>query len=111
MFLMENCWIVCFIESSTVNDSLLSIILVSGGLVSLIVTVLGIKLRWFRHRLTFEEPIDNSQGSSFEIRESCARGLYRQTLDVELLESLSGPVVKQQSPQTSEYLINQSVSH
>ena len=80
--------------------------MISGGLVSLVVTVLGIKLRWFRHRLTFEEPVDNStfnnQGSSFEIRESCARGLYRQTLDVELLESLSAPVVAQQTPQTSE---------
>lgn len=84
--------------------------MVSGGLVSLIVTVLGIKLRWFRHRLTFEEPIDNpsldSHGGSFEIRDSCARGLYRKTLDLEMLESLSSaPVVTQRSPQASELLI------
>lgn len=80
--------------------------MVSGGLVSLIVTVLGIKLRWFRQRLTFEEPIDNpsldSHGGSFEIRDSCARGLYRKTLDLEMLESLSAPVVTQRNTQTSE---------
>lgn len=99
--------LIVFSESSTENDSLISIILVSGGLVSLIVTVLGIKLRWFRHRLTFDKPLDNSSlnshESSFEIRESCVRGFYRQTLDVEVLESLSRPVVKQQNSQTSEY--------
>lgn len=46
---------------------------------------MGIKLRWFRHRLTFEQP-DNSVvllRATHEIRENCSIGVYRQSNDVE----------------------------
>lgn len=76
-----------FLEHVMVDSNALSIILLSAGLMSLVVTVMGIKLRWFRHRLTFEQPADDpvllKTTSVTEIRENCARGVYRQSVDPE----------------------------
>lgn len=55
---------------------------------------MGIKLKWFRHRLTLEQPEIATDTpapalmrttSVTEFRENCARGVYRQAVDSESL--------------------------
>lgn len=82
-----NC--ICFLENGD-DSNTLSVILLSASMMSLVITVMGIKLKWFRHRLTFEQP-ENQVASPVllrttsvtEIRENCARGIYKQTFDEE----------------------------
>lgn len=61
-------------------------------MLSLVISFMGIKLRWFRHRLTLEQPPNQVASpvlmrttSVTEFRENCARGVYRQSLDDEAL--------------------------
>jgi hypothetical protein len=74
------------------DDSLLSIVLLTASMMSLVITVMGIKLKWFRHRLTFEQPENQvttpvllRSASLKEIRENCSGGVYRQSVDEEAL--------------------------
>jgi hypothetical protein len=59
-------------------------------MISLVVSVMGIKLKWFRHRLKFVQPENDIESpvllrttSVTEFRENCARGVYRQSVDAE----------------------------
>lgn len=68
------------------GTSALSIILLSVSMLSFVITIVGIKFRWFRHRLSFEQPEAQIESpvllrtsSITEIRENCARGVYRQS--------------------------------
>lgn len=61
-------------------------------MLSLVISFMGIKLRWFRHRLTLDQPENQTEApvllrttSVTEIRENCARGVYRQSVDAEAL--------------------------
>jgi hypothetical protein len=79
-------------ENADDDSSALSMILLSASMMSLVVTVMGIKLKWFRHRLTFEQPENQvaspvlmRTSSVTEIRENCAGGVYRQSFDAEAL--------------------------
>lgn len=70
-------------------------------MLSLVISFLGIKLKWFRHRLTLEQPASFVESpvllrttSVTEIRENCARGVYRQSADIDSL-------VFQEEPSTS----------
>lgn len=56
-------------------------------MLSLVITLVGVKW-WFRHRLTLDQPINQVESpvllrttSVTEIRENCARGVYRQSSD------------------------------
>lgn len=81
------------VDSFSVEDDTnpLSIIFLSVGMMSLVITFMGIKLKWFRHRLTFDHenqvasPVLLRTTSVTEIRENCARGIYRQSFDSEAL--------------------------
>lgn len=68
------------------DTSALSIILLSVSMLSFVITIVGIKFRWFRHRLSFEQPEAQIESpvllrtsSITEIRENCARGVYRKS--------------------------------
>lgn len=70
----------------------LSIILLSASMLSLVISFMGIKLKWFRHRLTLEQPETATDTPALlrttsvtEFRENCARGVYRQSVDSESL--------------------------
>lgn len=60
-------------------------------MLSFVITFLGIKLKWFRHRLTFDQTETQAEGtpvllrttSVTEFRENCARGVYRRSEDAE----------------------------
>lgn len=74
------------------DSSALSIILLSAGVLSFAISFMGIKLKWFRHRLTFEQSASQAEApvilrttSVTEFRENCSRGVYRQSLDSESL--------------------------
>lgn len=71
-------------------------------MLSFVITFLGIKLKWFRHRLTFDQNEAQTEGtpvllkttSITEFRENCARGVYRRAEDAESLmatENLTAP--------------------
>lgn len=81
-------------------DDVLSIILLSAGMLSLVISIVGIKLRWFRHRLTLEQaptqvesPVLLRTTSETEYRENCARGVYRQSTDAESMIFLEQPAI------------------
>jgi hypothetical protein len=74
------------------DSSALSIILLSASVLSFVISFMGIKWGWFRHRLTFEQserqaeaPVILRTTSMTEFRENCSRGVYRQSLDSESL--------------------------
>lgn len=74
--------------------------LLSAGMLSLVISVMGIKLRWFRHRLTLEQappqvesPVLLRTTSGTEFRENCARGVYRQSTDAESIIFLEQPSI------------------
>lgn len=81
------------VTASRVDDSgTLSLILLSASMLSLVISFMGIKLKWFRHRLTLEQPEIATDTpallrttSATEFRENCARGVYRQSVDSESL--------------------------
>lgn len=74
----------------------MSIILLSASMLSFVITLMGIKW-WFRHRLTLdhppqvESPVLLRPSSVTEIRENCARGVYRQSVDAESLLQYESP--------------------
>lgn len=75
---------------------------------------MGIKLRWFRHRLTLEQPPAQAESpvllrttSVTEYRENCARGVYRQSNDFEsmiLAEQSTIPSTNGKKKKNSELL-------
>ena len=82
------------------DTNALSIILISASMISLVIAVMGIKLRWFRHRLTFDQPesqIDSPvllrTTSTTEVRHNCARGVYRQSVDAEAFIGVEKPSI------------------
>ena len=86
------------LEHSEDGSNALSIILLVASMISLVVTVIGIKLKWFRHRLTFKQPEDQGAipvllktTSVTEIRENCAGGVFR-SFDEESLIVREEPV-------------------
>lgn len=78
-------------EGTADDTSAISIILLSASMLSLVISLIGVKW-WFRHRLTLEQapqqvesPVLLRTTSATEIRENCARGVYRQSTDIEAL--------------------------
>lgn len=68
-------------------------------MLSLVISFMGIKLRWFRHRLTLEQappqvesPVLLRTTSITEFRENCARGVYRQSTDAESIVFMEQPL-------------------
>lgn len=80
---------------------------------SLVIAVMGIKLRWFRHRLTLDQPESQSESpvllrttSVTEFRENCARGVYRQSLGDDVILPISSsnvPLNGKTKTKTSKY--------
>lgn len=84
-------------------------------MLSLVITIMGIKLRWFRHRLTLEQPDAQIESpvllrttSATEFRENCARGVYRQSSGEDALifpnDASTVPSTERKKTKTSKYL-------
>ena len=106
---------VLYLENADDKSAALSIILLSVSMLSLVIAVMGIKLRWFRHRLTLDQPESQSESpvllrttSVTEFRENCARGVYRQSSGDDSIiipdNSSNVPLNGKTKTKTSKYL-------